>query len=71
MFDLTTTTILSLVVPTILAPLACLAFTRVIGRAEAARKTGSRAAARRAPRIVLEPSATPVSADRVQERSVA
>jgi hypothetical protein len=69
MFDLTTTTILSLIVPTIVAPLACLGCVRAIARAEAARKTARRAAP--APRIVLDSAATSVSADHVRERSVA
>jgi hypothetical protein len=69
MFDLTTTTILSLIVPTIVAPLACLGFVRAIARAEAARKTARRAVP--PPRIVLDSAAAPVSADRVRERSVA
>jgi hypothetical protein len=72
MFDLTTTTILSLVVPTIVAPLACLAFVRVIARAEAARHT-ARKAVPAAPnaRIVLESPAAPLTAERVPERNVA
>jgi hypothetical protein len=69
MFDLTTTTILSLIVPTIVAPLACMAFVRVIARAERARNTVRRAAP--ATRIVLDPAPAPASADHVRERSVA
>jgi hypothetical protein len=69
MFDLTTTTILSLVVPTIIGPLACLGFVRAIARAEAAR-TASRKAVPAA-RIVLDPAPAPVVADHVRERSVA
>jgi hypothetical protein len=69
MFDLTTTTILSLIVPTIIGPLACLGFVRAIARAEAARRT-ARAAAPIA-RIVLDPVAAPLTADRARERSVA
>jgi hypothetical protein len=70
MFDLTTTTILSLIVPTIVAPLACLGFVRAIARAEAARRT-TRGAAPIA-RIVLDPVATaPLTAEHVRERSVA
>jgi hypothetical protein len=71
MFDLTTTTILSLVVPTIIAPLACLAFLRVIGRVEATRKTGRVAAAVPAARIMLDPTAAPLAADHLPERNVA
>jgi hypothetical protein len=71
MFDLTTTTILSLVVPTIIAPLACLAFLRAIGRVEAARKTGRKVGTAPAARIVLDPAAAPLGADHVRERHVA
>ncbi len=69
MFDLTTTTILTLIGPTIVGPLACLAIVRAIGRAEAARQVVRRPMP--AARIVLDPAAAPVSADPVRERSVA
>ena len=72
MFDLTTTTILSLVVPTIIAPLACLAFVRAIGRAEAAHNAAPEPVdAQAAPAIVLDSAAAPLGADRVRERQVA
>jgi hypothetical protein len=70
MFNLTTTTILSLIVPTIIGPLACLGFVRAIARAEAARLT-ARAAAPPIARIVLDPVAAPLTADHARERSVA
>jgi hypothetical protein len=68
MFDLTTTTILSLVLPTVIAPLACLAFIRAISRAES-RKADRGAAP--APRVVLDASPAQVAGERVRERSVA
>jgi hypothetical protein len=71
MFDLTTATILSLIVPTIIAPLACLAVIRVIGHTEAARKVGRKATAAPAARIVLDPVAAPLGTDRLPERNVA
>jgi hypothetical protein len=75
MFDLTTITILSLIVPTIVAPLACLVFVRAIARAEAARHAARKAVPAvpkvPAPRIVLESPAAPLTVERVPERNVA
>jgi len=68
MFNLTTTTILSLVLPTIIAPLACLAFLRLISRAEA--RKAERGAAP-ATRVVLDAPSPSVASEPVRERSVA
>lgn len=68
MFNLTLTTILSLIAPAIVAPLACVGCLRAIRRAESARRPSHSAPA---PHIVLDPPATPLAADHVRERSVA
>ncbi len=67
MFDLTLMTILSLLAPAVIAPLACVGCLRAIRRAESARRLTRTAPA---PHIVRE-SAAPLAGDHVRERSVA
>ena len=68
MFHLTLTTILSLVAPAVIAPLACLGCLWLIKRVETDRRTARSAAP---PHIVLDSAATPLAADPVGERHVA
>ena len=68
MFNLTLTTILSLIAPAIVAPLACVGCLRAIRRAESAGRPTRSAPT---PHIVLDSAATPLAADHVRERSVA
>jgi hypothetical protein len=67
MFNLTLTTILSLIAPAVVAPLACLGCLRAIRHAESTRRP-NRAPA---PHIVLDSAASPLAAEPVRERSVA
>ena len=72
MFDLTT--ILTLIAPAVIAPIACLLLLRAIGRAEAKRRATPAPAQpqiRLDTQIVLDSATAPLVADRTVTRNVA
>jgi hypothetical protein len=67
MFDLMT--IITLVAPAIIVPIACLSVLRIMGRAETTGRASRSSAS--AARIVLDSATAPVAAEHARERSAA